>query len=399
MRVAFDPARLWLVGGGLAEPWTYADLAAESAHTGGDGEVTGVADALVRLTRALRRGEDIDLGEAEFAREGVRPREAPAGASNTGDRAPGEFVLQPDTTIALRTSGSTGRAALVKHRAENLWRTVRVDERHREAVWGLAFNPTHIAGVQVFLQAVANGNMLVNLWGVPRAEIMRRCMEWKVTHLSATPTFYRLLLPLEEKLPAIQSISLGGERADEGLLAQLRSAFPTAKVRNIYASTETGSLFVATGDEFEVPPRLADQVRCADGRLWLHHSLLGQGSCGGEWHDTADLVVVTSTCPVRFRIVGRAAGWINVGGEKVNPAEVEEMVLTHPAVSAARVHGRKNSVTGNILAIDVMVRGALTQQELNGYLEVRLPAHKRPRIIKFVNTLDLTRTGKLVRHD
>lgn len=391
--VAPEPTKVWLVGGGLPEPWTYAELGNASGRVASGSTPAGVADILLRLTNALRAGEEIDVGEVSFSGEGLPP---PDIQSAVRDDYLEDWGFRPEALVTVRTSGTTGCAAAVRHRAEHLWRNVIVDSRHADAVWGLAFNPCHIAGVQVYLQALANGNTVVNLWGLAQAEVVSRCQMWGVTHLSATPTFYRLLLPLDERLPAVRSISVGGERADENLIAQLRREFPGAKVRNIYASTEAGSLFVSAGDEFEVPSRLSDRVLCDQGKLWLHRTLLGEATIPGEWYDTGDLVAITSTTPLRFRVVGRVHGWINVGGEKVNPSEIEDVLLAHPAVAAARVYGRKNSVTGQILAAELVIKKALvTEQQVREFAAVRLPPVKVPRLILFVRHLELTATGKI----
>jgi acyl-CoA synthetase (AMP-forming)/AMP-acid ligase II len=392
--------KIWLVGGGLPEPWTYADLFAAIGRGCLEeiGPLQCVADALIRLTSALHRQQRVALGEATFAGEGQMKTEKPEAMGD--DFALGGSIAMlmrgQAVEIGLLTSGTTGRPKTVTHTLRSLSRAVAVGARHRDDVWGLAFNPTHIAGVQVFLQALANGNSLVNLWGIEREEIVERCHRWGVTHLSATPTFYRLLLAGEFSLPAVRSISIGGDAAEESLLKKLRARFPGARLHNIYASTEAGTLLVSDGDTFALP--VDGSVRIAGRRLWVHRSALGRFDGAGEWYDTGDAVEVVGKNPLRFRIVGRERNEINVGGEKVNPHEVEAVLGAHSAVAAARVFGRKNSVTGEILAAEIVTRGTPPDEaELRDYLAGRLPPHKIPRIIRCVERLDLTRTGKLRR--
>jgi acyl-CoA synthetase (AMP-forming)/AMP-acid ligase II len=236
----------------------------------------------------------------------------------------------------------------------------------------------------------------VNLWGVEAGEMVERCRRWGVTHLSATPTFYRLLLASEFSLPAVQSLSIGGEAAETGLLVRLRARFPGARIHNIYASTEAGTLLMSDGETFRLPED--GSVRIDDGRLWIQRGALGRFDSSAEWYDTGDAVEIVATDPVRFRIAGRERCEINVGGEKVNPQEVEAVLSAHAGVAAVRVFGRKNSVTGEILAADVMrSRVAVTEAELRAFAAGRLPPLKVPRIICFVEKLELTRTGKMKR--
>ena len=151
-----------------------------------------------------------------------------------------------------------------------------------------------------------NGNPLVDLWGKARNEQAMLIERHGVTHLSATPSFYRLLLPLERPNPVVRRVSLGGEGSDEDLRARLRAAFPNAKISNIYASTEAGSLFISEGGVFTVPEGLVSQVRVREGALELHRSLLAEFTDGaaGDWYATGDQVEIVADAPLAFRLVG-----------------------------------------------------------------------------------------------
>ena len=107
---------------------------------------------------------------------------------------------------------------------------------------------------------------------------------------------------------------------------------------------------------------------------------------------------MVSESPLRFRIVGRDRDWVNVGGNKVNPAEVEAVLLEHPGVREVRVFGRDNAVLGKVLCAEVVPAGApVAEPELRQFLAARLQAFKVPRLIRSVPVLDLSRTGKLRR--
>lgn len=312
-----------------------------------------------------------------------------------------EFVRAGSgSRITLFTSGSTGLPKAVNHTVASLSRGVRTGAKHATDVWGYAYNRAHIAGVQVFLQALFNLNPLVNLFRLAREQVLAAIEGQRVTHLSATPSFYRLLLPADTALPEVRAVTLGGERTDAALLERLRPMFPNARFRNVYASTEAGTLFSAEGDVFSIPDELTDRVRIQDGRLHVHGELLGEFITEDReaWYDTGDVVEVVSVSPPRFRIVGRDRDWVNVGGNKVNPAEVEAALLEHPGVREARAYGRENSVLGKVLCADVVpARGKVEEGELRRFLADRLQAFKVPRLIRSVPRLELGRTGKLKR--
>lgn len=306
--------------------------------------------------------------------------------------------------LGLFTSGSSGLPRQVTHGLASLARSLRLGERHARDVWGLAYNPTHIAGVQVVLQAFFNGNPLVQLFGHPPETVRRAILAEKITHLSATPSFYRLLLTRGDEFApgCVRSITLGGERCDEVLRKRLSEAFPAARIRNIYASTEAGTLFVSDGEEFFAPTELDGKVRIEGGQLYLAAGLLGDftggaGATKDGWYATGDTVEITGENPLRWRVTGRAREWVNVGGHKVNPAEVEAVLFTYPGVVDARVYGRANSVLGQILVAELVAHPAPDEVEVRNHVAARLQSAKVPRLVKFVTEIERGRTGKLKR--
>jgi acyl-coenzyme A synthetase/AMP-(fatty) acid ligase len=408
------PDRPFLVGRDGAVALTYADLGRRLAATDHAPVLRpdSTADALVGLVVAMVRQAplrlvDGDFSAAELANLGVTdvqlaarsPLTSPMPASLAEAQALARAAA--GFTLSLYTSGSTGLPKQVTHRRETLARTLREGPRHAGDVWALAYNPTHIAGIQVALQAFSNGNTLVDVFGLDRAATQDRLRRWAVTHVSATPTFYRLLLPLEAPLPSVRSLTLGGERADPDLIGRLKAAFPVARLHNLYASTEAGTLLVADGELFGIHPAVEGKVRVEDGQLLVARALLAtfEGrQIEGDWYPTGDRVEIASDSPLRFRILGRTGDSINVGGAKVDPGEVEAALRAFPGVVEARVFGRPNSVVGTLLCAEYTSPEALAEPDLRSHLASRLQAHKVPRLIKRVETLAKTRTGKLSRH-
>ncbi|MBL9188114.1 MAG: long-chain fatty acid--CoA ligase [Opitutaceae bacterium] len=344
----------------------------------GEIEALGFSPGDLQRTIALSSGASISIGSLKKKAAG-------------GSRA----------RLGLFTSGSTGLPKRVWQPAANLARAVKVSPRHAAAVWALAYSPTHVAGLQVGLQALANGCTLVDVLDLDRAAVLAALERHGVTHLSATPSFYRLLLPADRALPGVRSVTLGGESAEAGLIEKLRALFPAARMHNIYASTEAGTLLTAEGDVFAIAAGLEGRVMVREGTLRVHRSLLGEfdgAATDDEWYDTGDAVAMVSESPLRFRIVARARDWINVGGGKVNPHEVEAVLAAHPAVARARVFGRKNSVLGQVLCAEVVARGAApAEAELREFAEAQLQPFKVPRMIRFVDNIASTRTGKVAR--
>ena len=311
-------------------------------------------------------------------------------------------LRQSTSEITIFTSGTTGQPKKVIHSVMTLTRTVRIAERYKDKIWAFAYNPTHMAGLQVFFQALSNCNTLINVFNASRTDIYNAIKEWRITHISATPTFYRLLLPVESSYVSVERVTLGGEKSDNHLYLSIKQIFPSAKINNIYASTEAGSLFAAKGEYFQLSIDLCDRVKVVDDELLLHKSLLGKSddfSFSDGYYHTGDIIEWINQEERLFKFKSRKNELINVGGYKVNPGEVENVILRMNGIQQALVYGKTNSVLGNILCAEIKIEPNvnLTELEIRQYLSGMLQDFKIPRKIKFVESFSMTRSGKLKR--
>lgn len=312
------------------------------------------------------------------------------------------MVQNSKSKITIFTSGTTGQPKEVVHSISTLTRSVRVGEKYRNQTWAYAYNPTHMAGLQVFFQAFENLNTIVNVFNQTREYVYHQIQENAITHISATPTFYRLLLPYERAYENVVRVTLGGEKSDQHLYDSIKKIFPNARINNVYASTEAGTLFAAKGDCFQIPELTRDKYKVVDGELLIHKSLLGSSSSfkfTEDFYHSGDLIEWVDETAGLFRFKSRKNELINVGGYKVNPNEVETAIMDIEGVKQAMVYGRANSILGNVLCAEVVLEPGSEMQELDikKHLSSLLQDFKIPRKIKFVDEISLTRTGKKKR--
>ena len=311
-------------------------------------------------------------------------------------------LQQSSSEITIFTSGTTGQPNKVTHSVSTLTRSVRTGDRYKGQIWAFAYNPTHMAGLQVFFQAFGNLNTLINVFNKQRSEVYKLIEKHQVTHISATPTFYRLLLPYETAYESVVRVTFGGEKSDQHLYDNIIRIFPLAKINNVYASTEAGSLFAAKGDCFQIPEKIREMFAVVDDELLIHKSLLGRSDSfkfEGDYYHSGDLIEWVDMEQGLFRFKSRKNELINVGGYKVNPGEVENVLLSIEGVKQVLVYGKTNSVLGNVLCADIQLHegSTLTNVEIKRSLASYLQDFKIPRRIKFVEEFELTRTGKLKR--
>lgn len=306
-----------------------------------------------------------------------------------------------DWKITLFTSGTTGAPKKVSHSFKNITRFVKISEKQSNSIWGFAYNPTHIAGIQVFLQALLNKNPIVRLFNLNSDLLFNEIIDHKVSHISATPTFYRLMVPTKYICPSVLRITFGGERFDVSTLNHLKSSFPNAKMNNIYASTEAGSLLVSDGDLFTLNSTNERLFKIFENELYICQDFLGFSDeimVKNGWYATGDLVEIVENNPIRFRFVSRKNEMINVGGYKVNPAEVEETIRSITGVKDVVVFSKLNSVLGSTVCCYIVLdRVSLSEKFIRSELQKKLQEYKIPRLMKFVDSIEMTRTGKVKR--
>ena len=103
-----------------------------------------------------------------------------------------------------------------------------------------------------------------------------------------------------------------------------------------------------------------------------------------------------------FWFAGRSDDMLKVGGIWVSPAEVEHLLLEHPAVQACAVTGREDrdglvKPVAHVVVREGIASGAELGDELQQFARQRLAEYKRPRWIEFVDALPVTATGKIQR--
>ncbi len=308
-----------------------------------------------------------------------------------------------DWDITLQTSGTTGEPKSVSHSYHNFTRNVKQGETHNDDVWGFAYNPTHMAGLQVFFQALLNTNTIVYVFDDYKSQLPYYIKEHGISHISATPTYYRSVLPFIKGIHnTVRRITSGGEKFDTKLVEGINKHFPNAKINNIYASTEAGSIFSSKGDIFSIPIEAKQYIKVVNQELLIHKTLIGasnQLNFDDDWYHTGDLVEVIQED--QFRFISRSSDVVNVGGYNVNPLKVENVLLSIHGVYDVLVKPMKNKITGNIIVADVVKNNSVDSKDLKVSIKQsasqQLKEWEVPRIINFVERIEQTRTGKKVR--
>ncbi len=319
----------------------------------------------------------------------------------------------PHVTVA--TSGTSGPPKLVRHSWESVLAAARLATQWHDLAWLFVYDATRWAGIQVWAQAILTAGRLVIPASRDPDTVARAIADEGVAILPATPTLLRRLLTSADPAVLAQNklarITLGGEAADADLLARAHEAFPQAGITQVYATTELGEVY-----------------RVADGlpgfpAAWLGTPLVGGVSLKGRRDGelmvrasrdaaevgTGDLVELHGD---RYVFAGRRTDAIIVGGAKVFPKRVEEVIREVPGVAEARVFGVPSSVTGELVAAEIMLApevaadaAAKPTDGTGGEIKAAVLAHCRealephavPRLVEIVKKITTTPAGKTSR--
>ncbi|MFD0364652.1 FadD3 family acyl-CoA ligase [Nocardia sp. GCM10030253] len=236
----------------------------------------------------------------------------------------------------------------------------------------------------------------------------------RVTMLPGPPTLLSSLLSAAGAydLSSLRATVTGAADIPVELIRRVSTELPFQSIMTGYGLTEAGTATASRpGDTFKqiattvgtpcagIELRIADDgevlvrgysvmqgylddpvatAEAVDADGWLHTGDLGELDPGG-----------------RLRIIGRKKDMFIVGGFNAYPAEIEGVLLQHPAVAQAAVIGVADERLGQVGAAFVVARSAVTEAELIEWAQAHMAGYKVPRSVRFMDELPLNATGKV----
>lgn len=252
-------------------------------------------------------------------------------------------------------------------------------------------------------------------------DIVRRAT---VRNVFFPPTALRMLKASDAKLPGLRSVASGGEPLGAEMLAWGRGAMGVT-INEFYGQTECNMVASSCGAAFKARPGCIGkavpgfEVAVIDGEgretaeegdiavkrgaasmmleYWNRPEATAE-KFRGDWLVTGDRGVIEDGF---IRFVGREDDVITSGGYRIGPAEIEDCLLTHPAVATVGVVGKPDPVRTEIVKAYVVLRTGLSasESELQDWVKSRLAAYSYPREVEFLDALPMTVTGKVIRKD
>ncbi|HEV3213679.1 MAG TPA: AMP-binding protein [Acidimicrobiales bacterium] len=364
--VAIDGAQGPSLPAALERIWARGDAACVL-----DDRLEGVARAAQLAVLAPTRLLDADGHEVRLDGRGVEAGDA----------------------LVIATSGSTAapRAAVLTHAAvaaSALATSARLAVEPSSDRWLCCLPCAHVGGSSVVTRALLSGTPVeVHRRFDPRAVAAAARGGATLVSLVAT-ALRRVADPL-----SFRAIVLGG------------AATPAEVPQNVVSTwglTETGS-----GVVYDGRPLDGVTVAVVEGELYVRGPMLARGYRDGTvidalgpdgergWLATGDAGAVVDGV---VEVFGRLGDVINTGGEKVWPADVERVLLAHPAVAEAAVWKRADTTWGERVVAWVVPCGAPpTLDEVRAHVAGALPPWAAPKELVVVAALPRTASGKVTR--
>jgi acyl-CoA synthetase (AMP-forming)/AMP-acid ligase II len=330
---------------------------------------------------------------------------------------PPELVQNAGPGLLLQSSGTTGLPKIVYRGAASIDAVSKhmadaIDFRSSDTV--LATVPLcHSYGLEHGLLApMWAGSSVLLVQGLDLHLIMQLLAEANVTLLPGVPPMYEMMTTVGDArpMPSLRKAYSAGGPLPRSVFDRFCERFGH-RIGQLYGATEIGSVTFSdpTRDDFDPAsvgrPMEGVEIDIADEEVHIMAPSMFSGYIDeridlsdGGFFATGDLGRITERGDLV--ITGRSKLLIDVGGLKVNPLEVEEVLLQHPgvaecAVVAVRLSDTVSRVKAVIVATDPL--DPPNSDALRGFVRERLAGYKVPRVIEFRESLPRTATGKVLR--
>lgn len=321
-----------------------------------------------------------------------------------------ELAAASHPGLIVFSSGSTGRSKAMLH---DLTRTLEKFTVRREALVTLTFLLfDHFGGFNTLLHTISNGGTVVAASRRDPDSVCSMIEAHRVELLPVSPTFVNLMLLSEAHqrydLSSLRLLTYGTEMMPQATLDRARSALPHVDFRQTYGLSETGVLRAKSRDAGSLWLKVGGEgieTKVVDGTLWVRSRWAIVGYLNADdpfdedgWINTQDRVEVDGDY---LRFLGRETDIINVGGNKVYPAEVESALLEHDGVRDAVVFGEPNPLTGQVVVAEVVLADDRSTRDatrqLRGHVAGRLERFKVPARFRFVDATATSARFKKLR--
>lgn len=313
--------------------------------------------------------------------------------------------------LILFSSGSTGKPKAMIHNLDNLIDSYK-DKKAKSMNMLVFLMFDHIGGLNTLFNALCMGACLIIPKNRDAKNICELIQNYKIMVLPSSPTFLNLILISGEHekydLSSLRMITYGTEAMPESLLLKLKASFPRVKFLQTFGTSETGISTTSSKSSDSLYMKIEDsnqEYKIVDNELWLRSKtqVLGYLNASMDsftpdgWFKTGDLVEELEDG--YLKIIGRSKEVINVGGQKVLPAEVESVILSMKEIDDCMVYSETNVITGQTVVCDVVLHESKEniKKIIRLFCKDKLESFKIPTKVNVVEKTNFSDRFKKIR--
>lgn len=314
--------------------------------------------------------------------------------------------------LVIFSSGSSGAPKAILHDFSVILEKFRQVRQKKTTLTFLLFD--HIGGIDTLFNTFGSGGTVVTVPDRNPETVCRAIAEHRVHTLPTSPTFLNLMLIsgawAEHDLSSLKVIAYGTEPMPESTLKRLHEALPDVSLVQTYGMSELGVLRSRSRDSESLWIKFSDegfQTKIVGGVLWVKADTAMLGYLNAPdlfdsdgWLNTQDAVEVDGEY---LRVLGRATDLINVGGQKVYPAEVENYLLQLDNVQDVAVFAKPHPMMGHVVAARFTLSAPEPLPEfkrrMNAFCRGKLANYQIPLMVELTDADQFGVRFKKMRHE
>lgn len=345
------------------------------------------------------------------------------------------FPAEENISDILYTTGTTGTPEGIIHTnkshyatVENIFSTIKMPDNNIALI---AAPLNHSFALRRFYANIVHGSSVILIENImPLAHFFGLLEKYKVTSIAMNPSALAIILKgsgskISNYKKQLDYIEFSSSPLKIDLLKEIISMLPNTKMYNIYGSTEAGCM---TGYDNAQYLEQTGNIGYANvnsdiyildenyniiygygkdnaGFLAVKGPIIMQGYLNNQkntekvikngYYITQDIVYKDEDN--FFHLLGRQSDIISIGGLKIAPDEIEDIIKHYPGIVDCACIGKNNDIAGQIPVLFIVVNDKYNGAGIHDFIKVNLEPYKSPKEIHIIEEIPKTFNGKTLR--
>ncbi|MDA9339394.1 fatty acid--CoA ligase family protein [Polaribacter sp.] len=324
-----------------------------------------------------------------------------------------DITSENKSGIVLFSSGTTGAPKVMVHDFSKLIQSFKPPRKQKKLRFLLFLMFDHIGGLNTLLNCLNNGVPIIIPKKRTPTEILNLIEKNSVHILPTTPTFLNLMLLNDDihefDISSLKMVSYGTERMPRDLLKKVNRLLPKVKLLQTFGTSETGILKTQSKSSSSLYFKIVDEdvdYKIEENQLFIksktsvngYKDLPSDKFTKDGWFATGDIVKLDKEG--YMKVEGRLNNVINVGGLKVLPSEVEDVINSISGILDTTVLAKNNVITGQMVIARVVVEKNIDSVQIKRIIKQvckdSLDKYKRPMKIEISKDFKVTSRFKKI---